>query len=129
MSLLSFNHFNLCGDRALLDTLRAFYVDVVGLVEGERPPFKFFGYWLYLNKQPVLHLSEVAEGAQVGDTRAGSFDHVAFSCADLAGFEARFKRLGVPYRRSQVPGASRVQLFVKDPSGNGVEFNFDNANA
>lgn len=129
MPVQRFNHFNLAAERALLDALRDFYVDVVGLVEGNRPPFKFFGYWLYLGGQPVLHLSEVAGGAKAGGARAGSFDHVAFSCDGLADFESRLKTLGVAYRRSQVPGAQRVQLFVKDPSGNGVEFNFEHGGA
>jgi hypothetical protein len=30
----------------------------------------------------------------------------------------------VSYRKSDVPGATVKQLFVQDPSGNGVELNF-----
>ena len=31
----------------MLDELRDFYRDVVGLTVGDRPPFRRFGYWLY----------------------------------------------------------------------------------
>lgn len=124
MPVAAFNHFNLRAQRALLEQLRAFYTDVVGLAVGDRPPFDFHGYWLYLGETAVLHLVDDAAAPGVGDRPRGSFDHVAFTCTDLAAFEQRLKSLGVPYRRAVVPGRSQVQLFVKDPAGNGVEFNF-----
>ena len=57
MSVVSFSHYNLRAPRELLDTLRAFYVEAVGLKPGPRPPFTRFGYWLYAGEQAVLHLS------------------------------------------------------------------------
>ena len=129
MPVTAFNHFNLRAERSLLEKLRAFYVDVVGLKVGARPPFAFHGYWLYVADQAVLHLVDDAAAPAEGEPRAGTFDHVAFTCQDLAGFEVRLQQLGVPYRRARVPGRAQVQLFVADPAGNGVEFNFEQGGA
>lgn len=125
MPVTSFNHFNLRAERALLEQLRDFYVDVVGLRVGDRPPFAFHGYWLYLGEQAVLHLVDDAAAPRPGEPVRGTFDHVAFTSHDLPAFEAHLKAHGVPYRRTQVPGRPLAQIFVTDPAGNGVEFNFD----
>ena len=129
MPTLSFNHFNLRADRAMTKKLRDFYVDVVGLVEGWRPPFSFPGHWLYLKEHPVLHLVEDESAKQSSGARNSALDHVAFSCANLSEFEGHLRDFGVEYRRILVPGTTQVQLFVSDPSGNGVEFNFANGEA
>jgi catechol-2,3-dioxygenase len=129
MPVKSFNHFNLRADRELLGKLRDFYVNVVGLKVGPRPQFTFNGYWLYTGDLAVLHLVEALDAPGAGHTRQGTFDHVAFSCTGLADFETHLGRTGVTYRRSQVPGTNIVQLFVKDPSGNGVELNFASGDA
>lgn len=125
MPVTGFSHYNLRGDRRTLDALRDFYVDVIGLRLGERPPFAHFGYWLYIGAQAVLHLSEVRAG-ETRDTRvAGTFDHVAFSCTARAEFEARLRERGIAYRQSLVPLTGQRQLFLADPAGNGVELNFE----
>jgi catechol 2,3-dioxygenase-like lactoylglutathione lyase family enzyme len=129
MPTLSFNHFNLRADPAMTKKLRHFYVDVVGLVEGWRPPFPFPGHWLYLNEHPVLHLVEDESAKPASGPRNSALDHVAFSCSNLSEFEVRLREFGVEYRRTLVPGTTQVQLFVSDPSGNGVEFNFANGDA
>lgn len=125
MPIVAFNHFNLRAERGLLERLCAFYVDVVGLRVGDRPPFDFHGYWLYLGGQAVLHLVDDASAPASGEGRRGTFDHVAFTCQDMGGFERHLQALGVPYRRSVVPGRPLAQIFVADPAGNGVEFNFE----
>jgi catechol-2,3-dioxygenase len=124
MKNLGFNHYNLRAPRALLESLRVFYCDVVGLGVGHRPPMASFGYWLYAGDSGVLHLSEAATSEQRGQAVAGTFDHVAFTCTDCAGFEASLKRHGVAYRLARVAQTGQVQLFFKDPAGNGVELNF-----
>lgn len=125
MPAVAFDHFNLRAGRDLVERLRDFYVDVVGLRVGARPPFDFHGYWLYIGDQAVLHLVDDAAAPRVGDARAGTFDHVAFACRDMPAFERHLQALGVPYRRSVVPGRGQAQIFVCDPAGNGVELNFD----
>jgi catechol-2,3-dioxygenase len=124
MPVLSFDHYNLRATRPVLEELKAFYCDVVGLTVGERPPFSRFGYWLYVGGQPVLHLSEADESETRSRTAITTFAHAAFNCTDRAEFERRLRALGIAYRTGSVPLLDLVQLFFKDPAGNGVELQF-----
>jgi catechol 2,3-dioxygenase-like lactoylglutathione lyase family enzyme len=124
MENLGLNHYNLRAPRPLLEALRDFYCEVVGLHVGARPPLASFGYWLYAGGQGVLHLSEARESEQRAPAAPGTFDHVAFTCTDSAGYQQLLERKGIPYRRAQVPQTGQVQLFFQDPAGNGVELNF-----
>jgi len=124
MPALGLDHYNLRAPRALLDELRAFYIAAVGLVDGPRPPFTRFGYWLYASKQPVLHLTEASPDEVRIPHANGTFDHVAFRATDPTAMAARLDALGIAYRQAAVPGSSVRQLFLHDPAGNGVELNF-----
>jgi catechol-2,3-dioxygenase len=124
-----FSHYNIRAPRPLLEELRAFYTDVVGLTLGERPPFRSFGYWLYAGGTDVLHLSEAAPDEHRIMNAAGTFDHAAFKCAGRAEMERKLQSHGVQYRVAQVPATGQVQLFFKDPAGNGIELNFAEADA
>jgi catechol 2,3-dioxygenase-like lactoylglutathione lyase family enzyme len=129
MPVHRFNHFNLRAPRPLIDKIRDFYVDLLGMKEGWRPPFPFPGYWLYLEQDAVLHLVEAPQDSPEPCITPGTLDHIAFSCTGLADFEARLRSKGIEYRKVSVPGTTQQQLFVKDPAGNGVEFNFANSDA
>lgn len=124
MNILSFSHYNLRAARPMLEQLRAFYTEVVGLRLGDRPPFKSFGYWLYIGEQEVLHLSEAGDEEERSKDAINTFDHAAFNCRGRREFEAKLTRLGIPYRTAEVPLTKQVQLFFTDPAGNGVELNF-----
>ncbi|RPI63993.1 MAG: diguanylate cyclase [Lysobacterales bacterium] len=125
MPVAAFDHYNLRAARPMLDELRDFYRDVVGLTVGDRPPFRRFGYWLYAADRPVLHLSEADDGEARSGTAVTTFAHAAFNCTGRADFEARLKRFGVAYRTAHVPLLNLAQLFFRDPAGNGVELQFD----
>lgn len=127
MPVTGFNHYNLRADRATLDTLRDFYVTVVGLQAGHRPPFNSFGYWLYAGPDAVLHLTQAGPDEVRSAGVVNTFDHVAFSCTNLAQFEAHLQRLDIACRSSHVPLTGQRQLFFRDPAGNGVELNFAEA--
>lgn len=124
MTTIGFNHFNLRAPRELMDELKAFYCDIVGLEQGRRPDLGTPGYWLYAGSQCVLHLSQ----ARPDETRlthtTTTFDHVAFTCTNRAEMEAHLKRHNISFTAGQVPSMGITQLFLKDPAGNGVEFNF-----
>ncbi len=124
MPLLAFAHYNLRAPRPLLDELRDFYIEIVGLTVGPRPAFESFGYWLYAGGRDVLHLSEMRPGEQRQMGARASFDHAAFSCSDRAAYEQLLARHAIAYRRGEVPLTGQVQLFFMDPTGNGVELNF-----
>src|SRR5258708_38102793 len=117
MSVLSLSHYNLRVPRELLDTLRAFYVEVIGLKVGHRPPFVTFGYWLYAGDQAVLHLSEASRRETPALDAPTNFDHAAFNCAGRREFETRLAQLGIKYDVAHVPHTYQIQLFLKDPSG------------
>ena|SRR5438105_4666866 len=123
MPALGLNHYNIRAGQPLLRRVRDFYVDVIGLHEGWRPPFQFPGHWLYAGDAAIVHLVEVP-GEQTTAPPAGTLDHVAFTCTGIDDFEAKLKALGIDYRKAAVPGAKLQQLFVHDPAGNGVELNF-----
>lgn len=124
MPVQRFNHFNLRAPQPLLQKIRDFYIDVLGMKEGWRPPFPFPGHWLYLEEDAVLHLVEAPSDSPAPSLAVGTFDHIAFSCTGFVEFEVRLRTMGLDYRKVSVPGTTQQQLFVKDPAGNGVEFNF-----
>lgn len=127
MKVTSFAHYNLRAPRQLLDELLLFYTQVVGLEQGERPPFLRFGYWLYAGSQDVLHLTEASADEGRSAHTATTFDHASFNCTGRRGFEQKLLRCGVPFSISHAPQTGRVQLFLKDPAGNGVELIFSAA--
>ena len=127
MPVRGFDHYNLRAARPLLEVLREFYCDVVGLTVGDRPPFRRFGYWLYAGDRPVLHLSEANADETRSTAATTTFAHAAFDCTDRAAFEKRLDARGIRYRVAQVPITNQVQLFFQDPAGNGVELGFDAA--
>ncbi|RAS37803.1 VOC family protein [Paraburkholderia bryophila] len=112
-----------------LDTARRFFVDVVGLVEGARPPFSVDGYWLYANAgRPLIHLIDATVPAVTGRA-APRIDHIAFRLENAVEWQALLGRLeatGVDYQRAQVPPMgpqpAEVQLFVALAPGVVVEF-------
>jgi len=124
MPISGFNHYNLRANRATLDSLRDFYVSVVGLMPGHRPPFNNFGYWLYVGPNAVLHLTEARPDEDRPAGVANTFDHVAFASTHFAEFEQHLQRLDIVYRTSHVPLTGQRQIFFRDPAGNGVELNF-----
>jgi catechol 2,3-dioxygenase-like lactoylglutathione lyase family enzyme len=127
MALGGLDHVTIRIGSDRLGPVRDFYVDVLGLDEGERPPFTFPGHWLYLGGRPVVHLAG-REGLEASaDT--GCIDHVAFSATGLAETKQRLEARDVGYREQTVPMIGLHQLFVTDPAGIKVELNFDAAEA
>ncbi len=121
MGIEAFQHVNTRS--ADVDRTKAFYVDVIGLTAGERPPFAFQGYWLYLAGQAVLHLVQRAPGDRHHDG-TGNLDHVAFLASDYGAMRARLVERGLPFREAVVPRDGTRQIFVKDPDGLTIELNF-----
>jgi catechol 2,3-dioxygenase-like lactoylglutathione lyase family enzyme len=121
MAITGMNHFNVLTDDVA--ATRRFYIDIVGLVEGERPPLGFDGAWLYAGGRPILHVS----AAKLPSDRAGVIDHMAFSASDLAGTLARLEAHGVKFALRQQVGTRIWQIFCHDPMGAKVELDFDPA--
>jgi catechol-2,3-dioxygenase len=124
MSVIGFDHYNLCAPRELLESLRLFYTEVVGLTDGYRPPFETFGFWLYAGEHAVLHLSEATQNDVPALSGESSFNHAAFSCSGLRDIEKKLAQNGIEYTTARVPDTKIVQIFLSDPAGNGVELSF-----
>lgn len=123
MSIQGMNHFNVLTDD--VDATRRFYVGIVGLTEGERPPLGFDGAWLYAGGRAILHVSK----AKLPRDRAGVIDHMAFSATDLKGTVARLKENGVEYALRKQVGTGIWQIFCHDPMGAKVEMDFEPSEA
>ena len=119
MSIQGMNHFNVLTDD--VEATRRFYIDVIGLTEGERPDLGFDGAWLYAGGHPILHVSS----ARLPQDRAGVIDHMAFSATDLKGTVARLNARGVKHVLRQQVGTRIWQIFCHDPMGAKVELDFD----
>ncbi len=106
---------------------RDFFVDVVGLRDGERPPFNFNGYWLYAGEQAVIHLTDARDAGAHGmaEGRAGAaIDHVSFRMTGYAALRSLLKERNIPFETRVVPRNGDVQIFVDDPNGVTVELTF-----
>ncbi len=125
MAVTGIDHYNLRASMQVLERIRDWYRDTIGLVVGDRPPFRNRGYWLYAGDRPVLHLSEESVGEEHPMPGSGTFDHVAFRCEGFDEMRARLDELGVAYRVADVPLTRTRQIFLADPARNGVELNFE----
>ncbi len=121
MSIRGMNHFNVLTDD--VEKTRRFYVEVIGLTEGDRPSFGFDGAWFYAGGAAILHVSK----APLREPRAGVIDHMAFTATDLKGAIARLKQHGVEHVVRQQVGTRIWQVFCHDPMGAKVELDFDPA--
>lgn len=128
MNTVGLNHFNITAPVELLEKVRDFYVEVLGLAVGDRPDFRREGFWLYAGREPIVHLTacEIDDARAAGKAGPGFLDHVAFSCKGLSGLIERLKRLNIPYEVSEVASLGQVQVFLHDPARVGVELNFVN---
>jgi catechol 2,3-dioxygenase-like lactoylglutathione lyase family enzyme len=117
------DHINLRVPSDLLELVRTFYIDMVGLHDGPRPPMSSQGYWLYAGDSAVLHLS-VGNADNIVGQGSGCFSHVAFACTDLAATRARLDAARVVHRVVVLDEGAQVQVFVVDPAGITVELNF-----
>ncbi|MEM9735671.1 MAG: VOC family protein [Pseudomonadota bacterium] len=108
---------------ARLDEMRRWYVDVLGLAEGWRPPFAFPGAWLYAGEDAVVHLIgvEAEPGADPSDLK---LEHFALAGNDLEAFRARLAAHEVPVREVRVPGSDILQLNIHDPDGTHIHVDF-----
>jgi len=73
---MNLDHFNIAAPMPLLEEVRDFYCEVLGLTDGFRPSFGRRGFWLYAGDKPLIHLIE-SERHHASE-RQGYLDHIAF---------------------------------------------------
>lgn len=119
---MQLDHFNIAAPWDLIETVRAFYVDVLGFEEGPRPAFARRGYWLYSDGRPFIHLIE--SDAHEAAANKHHLDHIAFRSTGVEAQRERLEANAVPFRINNLPGSGTTQLFFQDPAGTGLEINF-----
>ncbi len=106
---IQFNHIALRCEN--IDIMADFFVDVIGLEKGFRPPFTFPGFWLYSpenKKEAIIHIFD--KGAKFSNFSSsgnnGLFDHIAFTRNTKEGYSefiAHLKQLNIPFDENFVP--------------------------
>ncbi len=119
MTIEGMNHFTVLSSN--LERSKAFYVSILGLTEGYRPPFDFPGAWLYAENQAILH---IMTGKPLPANAAGVIDHMAFTATNLHAVVNTLKQNGVHYELRRLKGLESWQLFFHDPDGAKVELDF-----
>ena len=133
--LTSLDHYLIFAED--LEATKDFYVNILGMQVGERPPFPFPGYWVYLGDAACVHLAHAganqAQKDYLGDESrdashgTGPIDHIAFAATGLEEMLARFESLGIGARRRTVPEQGQHQVFITDPNGITIELNYPDA--
>jgi catechol 2,3-dioxygenase-like lactoylglutathione lyase family enzyme len=115
-----------------LEATKAFFTDVLGLTVGERPRFKFPGYWLYGNGKAIVHLLVAGPERNYvpGEARVdlqggtGAVDHVAFQGDDYDALIERLNGRKLDFTARAQAGTGTRQVFVAGPHGLVVEIDF-----
>ena len=118
------DHYNLRSDEKMIETLKNFYINIVGLKLGYRPPFNSKGYWLYAKEKDVLHLSSSKDNIKNLINIDSTLDHVSFSANDKSFLMETLKKNNIVFKERYIPEINIDQLFFKDPAGNGIELIF-----
>lgn len=118
LELQSLNHLGIA--TASVDRSKAFYRDVLGFREVERPNFNFAGSWLY-NYGLTLHLIHNESAGQAGGEIQSRGNHVAMHTRDLPAVERALAEHGISYRANTIADTGIKQIFFHDPDGHTIE--------
>lgn len=107
-----------------LEIVRHFFCRIVGLTDGERPPFSFEGHWLYDGNKPIIHL--IKSNSDHPPAKISSrIDHIAFRVEGETEWKKLIARLHedkIEYRATALPATGERQLFVTPTPGVMIEF-------
>ena len=118
LPLDSLNHIALMTRR--LDESRAFYRNVLGFREVERPNFSFRGAWLF-SYGLMIHLIENPQAGDPSEEIQTRENHFALHTGDLSRCEVLLKEYGIRYRKNTIADRGINQIFLQDPDGNHIE--------
>jgi len=104
-----------------LEATKDFFVRILGLEVGDRPPFAFPGYWLYGGDRPLVHL--VVAGNDL-NTETSPIDHFAFRGDDLDALIERLEAEDITHSVSITPVLGTRQVFFRGPEGVKIEVDF-----
>ncbi|CAM3929720.1 VOC family protein [Paenibacillus alkaliterrae] len=107
-----------------LEHAKAFYEDVLGLRQIERPPFDFPGAWYAIGEHGqqlhlIVHNGETARTRGI-DTRDG---HFAIRVRDYDRTISWLKHRKIEYKANPDSITGFAQIFIMDPDHNIIELN------
>lgn len=117
MRVIRLHHAQITIPRGAESEARAFYCEVLGLPEVEKPGVlrPRGGFWLQVGEQQV-HV-----GAEDGVHRQATRAHLAYLVDDLPAMRQRLVDAGIDLLDAvQLPGLERFE--ARDPFGNRIEF-------
>ena len=104
-----------------LKKTKDFYINILGMnIDYNRPPFKFDGIWLALNKRAVVHVV-VKDEHIIDENLLPTLDHVAFRAKDIKNIKLNLKKNSISYEEKVTPDNKISQIFLKDPNGIKIE--------
>lgn len=121
---VSIDHINIRTDH--LEESCAFYERLLKL-NRDAPPGMDPSQFAWLCNQDgraIVHIASPAEAAGGSATGTGHLHHVAFTCSGYQDWRDRIDSMGLTCEINDFPAARLRQLFVTDPDGIRLEFNF-----
>lgn len=107
-----------------LDRTLAFYREVLGLTELQRPNFDFPGAWLAIGSQQLhLIVSENGQTIRENHTIDSRDGHFALRVKSFFETIEHLEKHGVSYEAKKESKAGFSQIFCCDPDGNLIELN------
>ena len=97
----------------------AFYRDVLGFRELERPGFNFSGGWLFAYDVQI-HIIANADMTGTEKEIQSRVNHVAFNVTDIEAAKSRLNDHGIEFKE-QVNAGGIHQVFFMDPDGHFIE--------
>ena len=121
---VTIDHINIRTDR--MGESCAFYERLLKLTRDAPPGLdpERFAWLRNADGQPIIHIATPAEDESASLSGTGHLHHVAFTCSDYADWHGRIEAMGLAYEVNDFPAARLRQLFVLDPDGIRLEFNF-----
>ena len=112
-----------------LEKTVAFYTDVLGMEQVERPDFPFPGAWLQMG-DTMFHIygggaAKTHNGNYKYSQRASPVDHIALRAKGFDEMKKLLIKKRCEWRQMNIPDFKLWQLFVLDPSGVVIELNFE----
>ena len=123
MRVTRFHHVSVNINSAELSDVTAFYRDVLGLADEDRPEIPGVpGNWQAVGDQQLHIVGAPARGSRIDPTG----HHYCVAVEDLDAAIAELDAAGIEYVRG-VQGAGTVQIWIADPAGNTIELQQETA--
>ena len=117
MKVTRFHHVSVNSNDAPIETMVAFYRDVLGLSDQPRPDIPGVpGHWHVVGNKELHLVGAPPAGAGIDPTG----NHYCVVVEDLDAATEELDERGIDYVRA-VQGERTVQIWIADPAGNTIE--------